>query len=294
MYDLIVVKPRRTKLEVFIYIMVLILSIVVVSLLWTYKVKCRNKIKMEFAVNVEQQAIEQERLALEREKRRKDVSVPFTDEQINSILNICDSMEKRVFLTFDDGPSNTVTPLILDLLKEKNIKATFFLLGNRVRAYSDLVNRIYNEGHYIGNHGYSHNYGEIYSSVEATLEEYNKTEQILKEVLKNPDFNTRLFRFPGGLNGGKYNDIKHEAKDRFLEGKVAYLDWNALTNDAGIKNPTRETILSNLEQTSSGKNSIVLLMHDSANKILTYETLPEVIQFFTDRGYKFCNIYDIL
>ena len=89
---------------------------------------------------------------------------------------------KRVFLTFDDGPSISVTPHILDTLKKYNIKATFFVLGNRVSDNAELIKREYNEGHYIANHGYSHRYDKIYASSKNVLKEYNKTEQEIKKA----------------------------------------------------------------------------------------------------------------
>jgi len=65
-------------------------------------------------------------------------------------------------LTFDDGPTTSVTPKILDILKEENVKATFFVIGKSAEEHPEIVKRAYDEGHYIANHGYSHNYKSIY------------------------------------------------------------------------------------------------------------------------------------
>ena len=108
------------------------------------------------------------------------------------------SETKRAFLTFDDGPS-TVTPTILDTLKQQEIKATFFVLGSNVNAYPETVKRIYEEGHYIANHGYSHVYSSIYSTPQAVLDEYNKCNDAVKNVIGVPEYNSHLFRFPGGF-----------------------------------------------------------------------------------------------
>ncbi|MDO5557645.1 MAG: polysaccharide deacetylase family protein [Clostridia bacterium] len=295
MYDLIVIKPKKFKKKVIIYCIVIAVIVIVSAFLGIYVAKLKNRKFEIYAGILEEQAnLIEEETRTEEKMRRKNI-FPLMDEQVNNILNIYnDTGEKRVFLTFDDGPSNTVTPLILDVLKEKNVKATFFVLGNRVKSYPEIINRMYNEGHYIGNHGYSHKYSQIYESIDSALFEYNKTEQAIKEALGNQEYNSRIFRFPGGLNGGVYKDIKQGVKERLIENNIAYLNWNALTNDSGIQNPTRETIMQNLSQTSEGKNSIVLLMHDASSKILTYETLPDVIEFYTQRGYNFYNIYDLL
>ena len=132
---------------------------------------------------------------------------------VKKVDNIYNGEEgKRVFLTFDDGPSKSVTPHILDLLKFHNIKATFFVLGSRVKLNPDIVKREYNEGHYIANHGYSHKYSSIYAKPENVIEEYNKTEAEIRKALNNQNYSSHLFRFPGGSIGGEYNKIKKSAK----------------------------------------------------------------------------------
>ena len=217
-----------------------------------------------------------------------------TNKFINEIDNIYNGEEgKRVFLTFDDGPSGEVTPHILDILKEYNIKATFFVLGNRVNANPDIVKRAYREGHYIANHGYSHKYSNIYKNVDSIIEEYNKTEDAIRKALNNPNYSSHLFRFPGGSHGGPYESIKKEARKKLKEDGIAYIDWSALTYDAiGVNNT--EEILKNLKETLNGWNNVVLLMHDAADKKITYESLDEVIEYLKEQRYAFKNIYDII
>ena len=218
----------------------------------------------------------------------------LSEEQYNNILNIYhNTSEKTVYLTFDDGPSENITPLILDLLNQEKIKATFFVLGTNVDRYPALVQREYSEGHFIANHGYSHKYSEIYESAETVLNDYKQCEQSVKRALNDENFTSKVYRYPGGSNGGKYHDIKNAGKELLKENHVAYLDWNALTRDAE-GTPTHESILESLHETVGEKNVVVLLMHDSSSKILTYEALPEVITFFRDNGYNFKTLYDVL
>lgn len=220
--------------------------------------------------------------------------VLLNDEQYSNIINIYSNQtEKTVFLTFDDGPSNTVTPLILDLLHTEKIKATFFVLGTNVNRYPDILKREFLEGHFIGNHGYSHQYSEIYENSETILNDYNLCEQAIRNVLNSPNYSCKVYRFPGGSNGGRYHEIKANSKDYLKENHIAYLDWNALTYDAE-GTPTRESIIENLQATVGNKQVVVLLMHDSSSKILTYDTLPEVISFFRENGYVFKTLYDVL
>ena len=203
--------------------------------------------------------------------------------------NIYKSEEKRVFLTFDDGPSKKVTPLILDLLQQENIKATFFVLGSRVELNPEIVKRAYDEGHYIANHGYSHKYSQIYASVDTVLDEYYSTESAIRIAIGN-----ELFRFPGGSSGGKYRELKRQAKERLKENNIAYIDWNVLTGDSEGGKKTVEQLVSRFNETIGTKNSIVILMHDAGDKMTTYEALPQIIQSLRDNGYEFKNFYDLI
>lgn len=221
---------------------------------------------------------------------------PATEEEkefINSINNIYNGEEKRVFLTFDDGPTKEVTPHILDILDKYNIKATFFVLGTRVKQNPDILKREYETGHYIANHGYSHKYSSVYKSADAVLEEYNRTENAIRDALGNDSYSSNLFRFPGGSRGGPYEKVKKEARSKLNEYGIAYLDWSALTYDAeGAK--TKDDILKNLKETINGWNNVVILMHDAADKKVTYETLEDVIKYLQEKGYVFKSIYDII
>lgn len=295
MYDLIVRRNKKNKLKIFINVLLLLLCIFVIRSCIVNKHK-NNMNVYPNAIQVASQDFDVQIQAInnkEKEETIKNTRIT-TSQQVDNILNIYKNTgEKRVFLTFDDGPSKTVTPLILDLLKKENIKATFFLLGSRVEYNPDLVKRAYDEGHYIANHGYSHQYSSIYSSIDSILDEYNKTEQCIQKALGDSNYHSNLFRYPGGSNGGKYNKLKQEAKEVLKQNQIAYLDWNALSNDAaGAK--TKEELINNIKSTVGGKSSVVILMHDASDKILTYETLPDVISFLREQGYKFETIYDII
>ena len=234
---------------------------------------------------------EQEMAKKEAERLAK---IPkLTDEGKNNIANIYHSDTKRVFLTFDDGPSSTVTPLILDTLKAENIKATFFLLGSRVELNPEIVKREYEEGHYLASHGYSHVYSQIYASPQSVLDEYNNCIRAIQNAIGVPEYNPHLFRFPGGFKGGKYSKIKEEAHNLLEQNNIVHVDWNALTSDAaGAK--TTEEFIAQLEKTVPKYNSVVVLMHDAGNKKATAEALPTIISYFRERGYEFENFYSII
>ncbi len=253
----------------------------------------QNETKEEKKEKNEQQNIVENSEPPKEEKNNQTAMKPLSQEQIEKVENLykTEEGEKTAYLTFDDGPTKAVTPKILDILKQENVKATFFVLGGRVVTNQGLVKRAYEEGHYIANHSFSHTYSNIYSSVDATIEEYTGTETAIKEVL-GEEYNSRLFRFPGGLQGGYYAEIKKQAAEKLKQMGVANIDWNALTYDAaGAK--TKEEEIEKLKQTVEDKHTVVILMHDAADKKATYEALPEIISYLREKGYTFKNFYDV-
>lgn len=287
-------KPKMNKKKIVIVVSIAVAIIALICATIFYFVKFHGK-----SVG-ENNTIEKDSLAVVpkemKQKQKHEAVVNFlpiySQEAKVRLNNIYHSGEKAVYLTFDDGPSKTVTPLILDVLKQENVKATFFLLGSRVELNPSIVKREYQEGHYIANHGYSHVYPQIYSSIEAILDEYNKTRQAIQNAI-GLEYDGHLFRFPGGSTGGKYKKIKEESKQVLEENQIGYIDWNALTNDsAGAK--TKEALIENMIETVGEKTTVVILMHDAGDKILTYEVLPEIIAYLREKGYVFKNFYDIM
>lgn len=210
-----------------------------------------------------------------------------------NIKSIYTSETKRAFLTFDDGPSQNTND-ILNILDKDNIKATFFVLGSQVEKMPETTKRLYNDGHYIANHGYSHVYSNIYESPQNVLEEYNRCNKIVADTLEIPEYNSHLFRFPGGSVGGKYAELKNQAIELLKQNNILYVDWNALTGDSEKTNPTEEYLMNNLKRTTQNKNSVVILMHDSQSKRETVEVLPKVIEYLQQQQYEFQNFYSIM
>jgi len=195
--------------------------------------------------------------------------------------------DKVIYLTFDDGPSSKVTPQILDILKQYNIKATFFVIGQHAEKNPDLIKRISKEGHIIANHTYSHNYDYIYSSPEAFIEEINKTSNIVSDILGN-DSNLGVFRFPGGA----FREEKAEFKELLIQNNIAYVNWNCLTGDSEVTSPVSSDLIAKAKRTSrdSGQNSLVMLMHDAGAKQSTADALPAIIDYFKGQGFRFDSL----
>lgn len=292
-YGLIEVKPKMNKKKLIITILIAV-AIIAAIVFAIFYIKNPDMFLVYENTVQEENTVVTEFVKIEKQKHIAKVNfLPvYSEEAKNKLNNIYNSGEKTVYLTFDDGPSKTVTPLILDLLKKENIKATFFVLGARVDLNPSILRREYKEGHYIANHGYSHIYSSIYSSTEAVLDEYNRTKQAIQNAL-GLEYDGHLFRFPGGSTGGKYHNLKKDAKILLSENQIGYIDWNALNSDAaGAK--TKEALLQSVIDTVGEKNTVVILMHDAGDKILTYEVLPEVIAYLREKGYAFKNFYDIM
>ncbi len=219
--------------------------------------------------------------------------LPQLNENAQDVIkDIYKSNEKQIYLTFDDGPSKDITPKILDILKEYDVKATFFVLGARVELYPDTLRREFEEGHYIANHGYSHEYKKIYQNRDTVFQEYVDCENSIKKALNNQSYSSYLFRFPGGSSGGKYEKVKAQARELFSTYGVAYTNWNCLTGDAEDRK-TKEECITKMLETKGDNNSIILLMHDANDKQQTVDALPDIIQYFKNEGYAFKNFYEI-
>lgn len=301
MGDLVNYGRKNINIIKVIIVILLILLIAILAFVVSYNVRKKEIINKQY--NQEQNALkiieekkqEEQKKEEEKEKEeeKKNKLPKFSEEILNNVTNIYHSTEKRVFLTFDDGPSNKITPQVLEILKSEDIKATFFLLGSRVELYPELVKTEYEEGHFLANHGYSHTYSKIYSSPESVLEEYNKTTQAIRNAIGIPEYDSHLFRFPGGLPGGKYKEVKKQAKELLNSNNIANVDWNALTGDAEGKK-TVDDQMSYAIKTIGNKNSVVILMHDAADKQITVEVLPQLIKYLKENGYRFANFSEIM
>lgn len=181
---------------------------------------------------------------------------------------------RKVYLTFDDGPS-MYTNQILDILKEYNIKATFFVVGREEAQFDEVYKRIVAEGHTLGMHSYSHKYNEIYASEAAFLDDIDKLQKFLKE--KTGETCT-FSRFPGGSSNTVSNvDMNILISDLTKRG-ITYFDWNVSSGDAVAGYISSKQIISNCTDSLSSYQNAVVLLHDSAERKTTVEALPELIE----------------
>lgn len=214
-----------------------------------------------------------------------DEDVPADDEIEDKLGNLDIEKEpnkKLAYLTFDDGPSKRSTPAILDILDEYNIKATFFVIGEMAQEHPEILKDIYEAGHQIGNHTYSHNMKCIYQSVDNFMNDIYRAERAIKDIL-GEEFDSRIIRFPGG----SFETRKKPMRKATVKAGYQYFDWNALNGDAEGKYKDKRQLLNRLKETTKDKENIVVLMHDTDAKQSTVEFLRDGIEYLISQGYEF-------
>ena len=201
--------------------------------------------------------------------------------------------EKWVCLTFDDGPSKT-TPAVLDALNAAGVKATFFVVATGYNEkYLPLIADAAAAGHQIALHSASHEYSDIYQSADA----YWQDIELLKERI-SPYVNTaslHYLRFPGGSTNtvshkyggsGIMKRLKAQAEERGLH----WIDWNVCAEDATASHPNAAQILRNIRRDADGRDTCVVLLHDTKATGQTVKALPDMIDWFREQGYTFCTV----
>jgi peptidoglycan/xylan/chitin deacetylase (PgdA/CDA1 family) len=201
---------------------------------------------------------------------------------------------KKVFLTFDDGPS-ALTPEILKILDESKVKATFFTIGKSVEKNPHWVEQTYDEGHMILPHTYSHDYS-IYTTTETYYNDFELAKKSIEDVLDIEIPN--ILRFPGGSSNHssfKYGGEEYMPKLTVdvKEKGYYYIDWNVSSGDASPDYDKKDKMISNVIDGAKNKDFIVVLFHDTARNTMMAEVLPEIISELKNQGYTFRTFRDI-
>ena len=193
--------------------------------------------------------------------------------------------EKTVYLTFDDGPCS-YTEKLLDVLQKYDAKATFFVVGNKSRK--DLIARAYQEGHSIGVHSYTHVYKEIYKSEKAFFEDFQKTQEVIKEQTGSY---TRIFRFPGG----SANTVSHINKGimtrltKIMEDMgYRYFDWNVSSGDASsgyTQDSVKKKVINGMKNHT---DFVIILQHDI--HLPSVRAVEAILQWGQKNGYTFAAL----
>lgn len=209
------------------------------------------------------------------------------DGEVDYPYAVVEPEQKTCCLTFDDGPSNN-TLKILDILKQYNIKATFFVVGT---ANLDYLPRIHSEGHTVALHAYDHTYSKIYQSTDAYFADLQKLSDAVKAKI---GVESKVIRFPGGssntVSKNYCSGIMTDLSKETLKRGYVYFDWNVDSTDASGNNVAVDKILSNIQKYGGHSSLDVVLMHDTGAKDTTVEALPQIIEYYLSRGYQFAPI----
>ena len=242
------------------------------------------QLKKQVAVLTEQLPTEemQEEASGVYETTKVEESVRDTETKVEepAKINPVKSSGKKVYLTFDDGPSSN-TDQILDILKDYDVKATFFVVGKTDERSVKAYQRIEEEGHTLAMHSYSHKYDEIYESKEAFARDLNSLQEYLYETT---GVWPRIYRFPGGSSNTVSKVDMQELIEYLTDIGITYFDWNVASGDAVSRTLPAETIVNNCLSGIEKQKESVILMHDASNKGTTIEALPQIIEAIQEQG----------
>lgn len=222
-----------------------------------------------------------------------------TPEETTPVTTTADPVDEKkhegvVYLTFDDGPSK-LTSECLDILKEYGVNATFFVIGftDSDSWKFDIMQRALDEGNVIALHGHSHEYADIYKSLEAATGNFYTENQQIKDAL---GIDTKIIRFPGGssntVSRNYCKNVMTDAAKELTDNGYNYFDWNVSSGDAGSAVKSSEDIYQNVINGVSRSRVNVVLMHDGNGHQATIDALPRILEWLIDNGYEFGVITD--
>ena len=192
--------------------------------------------------------------------------------------------ERRVvYLTFDDGPSRNNTPVILDILQEMDVRATFFVLPRS--GVDDLYMRIVNEGHVIANHSFSHDIPRLFSDVEFFEADLRRAHNFIRNMTGQTP---TIYRFPGG-SGGRSSEVMAPRLAALRRMGYRHFNWDLSINDTDTGPAGRcvDTLINNIIMNTRNRHSLVILMHDTSFQTTTVQALPTIIAHLRAMGYEF-------
>lgn len=212
------------------YILLAVLAIIIALLIIFIVVVKVNIDKQKRIEEIREAEAQQEALRIELERQKKEEEERLAKEREKEEENNATGV---IYLTFDDGPSLDITPNILDILENKNVKATFFVLHYGEKN-EEILKRENELGEAIGLHGFTHTYSEVYQSADSCLENFKK---IQDQVYETIGIRPNIIRFPGGSSNTvskKYCEgVMTEVTNRALDEGFKYFDWNVDSEDSG-------------------------------------------------------------
>ncbi len=269
---------RIKKIIVALCILLFILPVVLSMVLFFRVKKLEHRIEMIISENELETGGEEAMAEIVRAKEKEIVTGSAIEEE----------KTKRVYLTFDDGPSKQ-TERVLNILKKKKVKATFFTIGREDKFSQSIYQRIVKEGHTLGMHSYSHIFKEVYGSLEGFKKDFYRISDHLEKITGvRPVF----YRFPGG-SSNSVNELPIEQYTDFLkEQGVQYADWNVIAANGITDNVTKEDMVRSVMEGVAKYDTSIVLLYDSADKKMTADSLSAMIDSLQAAGYELLPMDD--
>lgn len=213
-------------------------------------------------------------LTVNMERRAANGTIPVQNGDVQAKGADADAVKKKVALTFDDGPDPDYTEMLLDGLKKRNVKATFFLLGKQAESYPDIVKRMYKEGHMIGNHSYDH----------VNLANLSKTDA-KKQIQKT---NEVIYRITGEYPQYIRPPFGNEPVDSECAKNMITVLWNVDPLDwcCGSSSAVLEKVVKAVEEDD------IILLHDASKS--SVEAAFGIIDTLKEQGYEFVTVDELI
>lgn len=237
--------------------------------------KIKDKVVIKNSINTKKAGLYKVEYQVSDSSKNKDTKTRY--------ISVSKPLQKNaIYLTFDDGPRLETTSTILDILKEEQVKATFFVTN---KGPDSLIQREYEEGHTVALHTASHDYSYLYSSIDNY---FRDLESVGERVKRLTGVDAKIIRFPGGSSNTisrKYQEgIMSYLTKEVLKRGYKYFDWNINSGDAGVTTDSEEEVRMVTSKLSKEKENIVL-MHDI--KTHTKDALRDIIHYGKENGYSF-------
>ena len=279
------VKRLKRMIITFFLLVMIIPTIISIVVGYKYKKVKNNLDEMTSQYEAQLEITDEMQVKLAQEKQLRenaeaDVAEAAVSINIESDVTAnespfaqTDSKTKKVYLTFDDGPS-IYTGQILDILDEYGVKATFFVTGEHSVDYGDMYKEIVDRGHTIGMHSYSHVYSEIYKNKDNFIKDFNKVRDYITEAT---GVTPVIYRFPGGSSNTVSATDMRELFEYLDEQGVRYFDWNVSSGDATSQTLSAARITANCMAGVNNYQESVILLHDTSTKYSTVAALSDLL-----------------
>lgn len=223
-----------------------------------------------------------------------DPSIPDPKEGRNDYLDIikASGQTNHVYLTFDNGPSEEVTPAILDVLRRYNVKATFFMNGTDIKDHPYLCTRAIEEGHLVLPLSKSGNADILYADKTTFMDEVEETYDLIVENTPDGKKPIKLYRFLGGSGGSAFADKKERYKDELAKNGYYYCDWNTTVGDSSTAR-TAEQLMTYYTANKPNLNNLVIQLNNKKENTATPKMLGNLIESLMDDGYIFSRLDEI-